>query len=299
MYDLIIIGAGPAGLSAVIYAQRFKLKTLILSQDTGGTANTAHKVDNYPGLPGLSGFELLTRFKEHAEGLGAQIKLSTVQKITRKNDGFLVQCAKDEFLAKSLIIATGTVRKKLGVIGESEFLGKGVSYCAVCDAFFFKGKTVCVIGDDSHAVQAGVVLSEHAEKIIMITKKESFSAEPIHLESLERCSNVEIIKGVSVKEIIGNAAVEKVLLSDDSDISCQGVFIEIGSVPGFALIKELGLITDEKGRIQVTDTMATNAKGIFAAGDVCTGSDAWEQIVCAASEGALAVRSAFRLIKQK
>jgi thioredoxin reductase (NADPH) len=299
MHELIIIGAGPAGLSAAIYAQRFKINTLIISEDTGGTANTAHKVDNYPGLSGLSGFELLMKFKEHAEMLGAKIIIDSVKKIEKINDSFRITTKDKEYESKSIIIATGTKRKKLNVKGEEEFFGKGVSYCAVCDGFFFKGKDVCIIGNDTHAVQAGIVLSPLAKKVYMINDKKEYNSEPVFIETLNKMNNIEIIKNMNVKEIFGENKVKGIQLSDDNKIECEGVFIEIGSVPGKALISDLNIDCDEQGHIKVNEKMETNIKGVFAAGDITTGSMRWYQIVTAASEGALCVKSAFSYIKEK
>ncbi|MCP3685627.1 MAG: FAD-dependent oxidoreductase [bacterium] len=299
MYDLIILGGGAAGLTAAIYAVRYRLKTLIISKDVGGLILEAHKVENWPGVKSTTGNDLMKDFKEHALKLGVEIAEGEIVDIEKKDNVELKDNKGKIYESKSLILALGTQRRKLNVQGEAEFLGKGVSYCAVCDAPFFKDKTVAVIGGNDSAANAALLLAEHAKKVYIIYRKEKIRAEPINLERVEKSEKIEIINNSNVTEITGTNFVEKAKLDSGKEIELNGIFIEIGSTPTTVLLSKIKVETDDRGYIKVNEKMETNAEGVFAAGDITTGSGGLRQLVTAASEGAIAATSAFPYVRKK
>jgi len=306
-YDLIIIGAGPAGMSAGIYAGRYKLKTLILSKDLGGTASTAHKICNFPSYNNINGFELMQKFAKHVKELEVPIIHEEVVKINKKNEkekggegkqGFVVKTLKNEYFCKKIIFAGGTHRKKLGVKGEEDFIGKGVSYCATCDAGFFKDKIVSVVGGSDAALTAGLLLSEFASKVYIIYRKNKFfRAEPSWVELVEKEKKIEVLFNEEVGEIIGKGKVESVDLKSGKKLDVDGVFIEIGSVPEVNAISHLKIKQTDKGYVVVDKNQMTSVKGIYAVGDVT--DNRLKQIVTASAEGAIAAYCAYKKVKRE
>jgi thioredoxin reductase (NADPH) len=296
-YDLIIIGGGPAGLSAAVYAGRYKLRTLVFSKEIGGLAGTAHKICNFPSYTEVTGMELMQRFTEHAEKNNAEIIYDEVRKIEKDKKGFRVLTEKNEFFAKKVIFAGGTKRKELDIKGEKEFYGRGVSYCATCDAGFYKDKTVAVIGGSNAALTASLLLAEYAEKIYIIYRKSEFSkAEPTWVELAEKDDKIEFLFNEELTEIYGNKKVEGVKLKSGKEKALDGVFIEIGSEPDLTIIKGLKIETD-KGYIKTSKDQRTNVHGFFVAGDVTNCE--LKQIVTAASQGAMAAYHSYEEIKKE
>lgn len=298
-YELIIIGSGPAGLSAGIYSARYKLKTLILSKNMGGAVGTAYRVCNYPSYTEIKGFELAKKFLEQVNNLGVPIVYDEVIKIERQNkdNNFKVYTKKQEYECKKIIFAAGTERNRLGVPGEGKFLGKGVSYCATCDASFFEEKIVAVIGGSDAAINSAVLLSEYASKVYIIYRgKEFYKLEPYLLELLKKEKNIESIFNEEIAEIIGSEKVEGIKLKSGKKIKIQGIFVEAGSIPGTKLIQDLG-VNLNNGYITTDKNQKTNIKGFFAAGDVT--NNPLKQIVTAAAEGAIAAYSVFNEIKKE
>ncbi len=296
MYDLIIIGSGMAGLGAAIYARRFEMKTLVLGDLEGGTITLTHLVENYPGFESLSGLELARNLLDHAKNLGAEIKTASASSIEKNEDGFIVFTGSEKFKAKTVIIATGTEHRKLGVIGEEEFINKGVSYCATCDAPFFKGKTVSLIGGSDSAVKESLIAAEHAAKVFIIYRRDKLRAEPINLRRMEAKENIEPILNANVVEIYGSEKVEGVKLDNGKDLALEGVFVEIGRTPRSELAKKLGVELNEAGEIKIDRFARTNIPGVFAAGDVVD-SD-WKQAITGTAEGAHAANQAFEFLQK-
>lgn len=297
--DVIIIGAGPAGYTAAIYAARYMLKSVLIADDLGGLMLYADLVENFPGFPSIHGKELMEKFKEHALSLNAMIVQERVTSIEKDEDCFSITTESSHFTARSIIVATGSERRKLGLKGEEEFLGSGVSYCATCDAAFFKNRVACVIGGSDSAAKEALVLSRVAKKVYVIYRKEKLRAEPLMTERVYSCSNVEVIHGANVIEIVGNddGIVCKVVLDNGGEIFTNGVFIDVGFTPRIDLVRKLGLELDIDEQIIVDKDMKTNVKGIFAAGDVT--SSTLKQAITAAADGAKACWSAFQYIQDK
>jgi thioredoxin reductase (NADPH) len=296
MYDLIIIGAGPAGMAAAIYAARCKLNTLVISKAVGGYAAEAHKVDNYPGFTSISGFDLMEKFREHVKKLGIEIKEEEVAGLKKETE-FLVETDSSTHKAKAIILALGTEKRKLDIEGEEKFLGKGISYCAVCDSAFFKNKVTAVVGGSDAAANAALMLAECASKVYLIYRKENIRAKPALVESIEKNPKIEIIIKANIKELKGENFLEAVELDTGKELKIEGLFIEIGAVPSIALAKELGVKTDKEGYIIIDSGQKTNVEGVYAAGDITTGSNNVKQIITAASEGTIAALSVFNHIK--
>ncbi len=292
MYDLIILGTGPSGLSAAVYAARYKMNFLCIGAIPGGTITQAHQIENYPGIESVTGIELGKRMEEHAKKLGAEIVADSIKKIEKKDDHFILHGNK-EYEAKRILLAIGAERAKLKIKGEEEFLGKGVSYCATCDGPFFKDKIVCVVGGGNAAVTSALYMAELSKKVYLIYRGEELKAEPAWIEQLKNQKNAEIIYNSNVTEIQGKERVDKVILDTNREIELDGIFIEIGSTPSKALVANLGLKTDERGYIKVDSEMKTDAEGIWAAGDVAYDHFKLRQAVTAAAEGALAIYSAY------
>lgn len=304
LYDLIIIGAGPAGYAASIYASRFKLKNLVIGEIAGGLASEAHLIENYPGFIEITGRDLMEKFRRQAEHFGGQILNDNVVEIKKNKNEFKIKTRGEKyFFSRALILALGSSYRKLNIKGEKEFLGKGVSYCPTCDGPFFKNKVIAVIGGADSAVMAAIYLSEFAKKVYLIYRREKLRAEPIWTERAQLSKKIEIIYQINVLEIQGRDKVEKLILDrpyqGKNELEVSGVFVEIGSVPNTVLIKDLGLISDKEGFINIKEDGSTSISGVFAAGDVTTGSNKLRQIITAAAEGAIAAKAVYNFLKNK
>lgn len=299
VYDLIIIGSGPAGLSAAVYAQRARLDTLVIEKEmmSGGQVLTTYEVDNYPGLPGIGGFELGMKFREHAEKLGTSFVTDQVLKIEDDNGQKKVVCEKETYRTRTLIIATGAAHRKLGVPGEETLSGMGVSYCATCDGAFFRNKVTAVIGGGDVALEDAVFLSRMCRKVYLIHRRDELRGAKSLQESVFKQENIEIIWDTVVEEIQGDGQVSGLKLKnkkteEESVLEVQGVFIAVGITPNSEAFQ--GLVEMEQGYLVAGEDGRTSVPGIFAAGDVRTKQ--LRQIITAAADGANAVTSVERYL---
>ncbi len=297
IYDVIIIGSGPAGLAAAIYAQRAKLSAAVLEKEymSGGQVVNTYDVDNYPGIPGVGGFELGMKFHEHAEKLGAQFINIEARHIGLEQDGAVkvVYTDSEEYRARTLILAMGARHRTLDVPGEKELAGMGVSYCATCDGAFFKGRTVAVVGGGDVAVEDALFLARVCQKVYLIHRREELRAAAVLQENLRNCENVEFIWNTEVTEIQGDDHVECLKLrnkqsGEENILDVDGVFIAAGTIPNTGMITKL-LQLDTKGYIIASEDCVTDLPGIFAAGDIRTKQ--LRQIVTAVADGANAITS--------
>jgi len=303
-YDILIVGAGPAGLTAALYAGRYNLKIAVIAKSIGGTANLAGEIENWPGFFG-SGLELMNRFKEQADKFGAKYLQTEIDKIKKDDNGFVLEIKDKEIHGKALIICLGTEHRKLNIEGEKEFLGKGVSYCATCDGSFFKNKVVAVVGGADSAAKAALYLAELAKQVYIIYRKDQIRCEPISFEKIKEKKNIQIYYYSVPTKIIGNKKVEKLEIeqfNSEKDkkpkkivLELDGVFIEVGAAPVTEIVKELKIKVDDKGQIITDKAAKTNVQGAFAAGD---GTDnVFKQVVVAAGEGAIAAKSAYDYLR--
>ncbi|MEM4702992.1 MAG: FAD-dependent oxidoreductase [Candidatus Pacearchaeota archaeon] len=296
IYDVIILGAGPAGMTAALYCARYQLKTLVLGKEIGGQANYIYVLENYPGIEKTSGIELVKKLKSQLEKLKVEIKQEEAIDI-KKEKMCIVKTHTRVYFSKTMILALGTESKKLGLKNENKLIGKGISYCATCDAPLFKNKVVAVVGSGNSAVMTALLLAEYAKKVYLITKyeEEKMKAENVKLEEAKKNTKIEILRG-NVKEVTGKNFVEAIILENGRNLECQGIFVEIGKVPRTDLVKQLEVKLDDKGYILVDKEMKTNVEGIFAAGDCIAKS--LRQIITAASDGAIAAHSAYKFLKK-
>lgn len=304
MYDLIIVGAGPAGLVASIYASRYRINHLVLGDMCGSSLGKANMVENWPGEKSISGCDLLAKFFDHATSLGAEVLAENMVEIRKEGDVFKIKTSQNKDLeARSIVIASGTKERRLNIPGEEEFLGKGVSFCAICDGAFFKNKVVAVAGGGNSAIMAAMMLSEHAEKVYLIHRSPEFRCEPIMLDRARQNAKVEILSGFNILEIKGGVKVEKIILDKEYngsfELPLNGLFIEIGMVPNGVLLKDLGVEMDGAGHIVVDAGGSTNVEGIYAAGDVTSGSNGIRQILSASAEGMIGATSVYNFLKRK
>lgn len=304
IYDLIIIGSGPAGLTAAVYAQRARLDTLVIEKAmvSGGQVLTTYEVDNYPGLPGIGGYDLGLKFREHADRLGARFAEDEVEKIEDEGEGGIKRVIGlgETYEARALILATGAVHRKLGVPGEEELAGAGVSYCATCDGAFFRNKVTAVIGGGDVAVEDAIFLARMCAKVYLVHRRNELRAAKSLQETLLSLENVEVVWDTVADRINGEGMVKSISLSnvktgEKRDLEVQGVFMAVGISPvseAFA-----GLVEMDRGYIKAGEDAVTSAPGIFAAGDVRT--KALRQIITAAADGANAVTSVERYLVKK
>jgi thioredoxin reductase (NADPH) len=300
MYDTAIIGLGCAGYTAAIYAARYKLSTFLVGGEEGGLGMTAAEVGNWPGDIEITGPDLMEKFKKHAVSFdNVTHKIAWVKAIAKRGSGFALELDDGSTVeAKTIIFAMGSKKRHLGVPGETEFSGKGVTYCATCDAFFYKGKTVAVVGGGDSAVEGAAIAAQVAKKVYLIHRRKDFRAEPYWVDRVKARDNVTFVLERQVKEVLGDAKVTGVRLHEPfegSDVlRVDGVFIEVGSDPATDLPQSIGCAIDAKGYLVVDNAMKTNVQGIFAAGDMTSASNFFAQFVTAAGEGAVAANSAFQ-----
>ncbi len=297
MYDVIIIGGGPAGLTAGIYAARYKLNAIIFSKNMGGMASTAYKICNFPSHTEIKGFELMQKITKQVNDLGVEIVYDEVIKIEGKNNNFKVSTKKNKYECKKIIFAAGTKRLRLNIPGEGKFSGRGVSYCTTCDAPLYKNKTVCVAGGGDSALASALLLSEFASKIYVVYRGEKFKAEPTWIELVKKNKKIEILFNEEITEITGSEKVEEIMLKSGKKIKVEGVFIEAGSVSETGLLENLKVKLNEKGYIISDKSMRTNIKGIFSAGDI--NDNNLKQIIVSCGEGAIAAYSAYEEIRKE
>lgn len=310
MYDVVIIGSGPAGLSASIYAKRAGLKALTIEQSpmSGGQVLNTYEVDNYPGLPGINGFDMGMKFREHADKLGCEFKNTAVLSIQRngeeallkaasiekeENAGFMIETEEGSIETKTIVVATGASHAKLGIPGEEELSGMGVSYCATCDGAFFRGRTTAVIGGGDVAVEDAIFLARGCEKVYLIHRRDELRAAKILQEEAMALPNIEIIWDTVAEKIIGEDQVEALLLKnvktkEEKVLLVDGVFVAVGILPTSDLLTEL-VDCDEKGYVIAGEDGVTTMPGIFVAGDLRTKK--LRQIITAAADGANAITS--------
>lgn len=294
MRDLVIIGSGPAGMAAGIYAGRAKLDALVVEKTgmSGGAVLSTYEVDNYPGLPGESGFSLATKLTEHALKMGTVIQEAEVNAVSAlPGGGYVVSCEGEDIETKGVVIATGAKHAKLGVPGEEELAGMGVSYCATCDGAFFEGRSVAVVGGGDVAIEDAIFLARGCEKVYLIHRRDELRAAKVLQDALFACPNVEVIWDTVVERIEGEDSVEKLILSnkktgEQSSLSVSGVFVAVGIRPNSELFK--GFVScDEAGYIVAGEDGRTSMPFVYAVGDVRT--KALRQIVTAVADGANAV----------
>jgi len=326
LYDLIIIGAGPAGLTASIYASRYKINHLIFGIEPGGQASLAPMVENYPGFLSIKGAELMQRFVEQVGNYGVKIRQEKVAELkskvqsfdklridpeqsrtgqSPKSKVFLVKTADgQEYQARTLILAMGAAFRKLDIPGEDKFLGRGVSYCATCDAPFFKEKTVAVVGGGDCAIAEALHLALFAKKVYLIHRRGEFRAEPAWIEKLEKEPKIEKILENQVMEIKGTERVKEVALEkpykESNSLPLDGVFVEIGHIPSSVLTRQLGVELNDDGYVKITPEMETNVLGVFAAGDLVemTGRTIFRQLIAASADGARAAASVYHYLRK-
>ena len=301
-WDLVIIGAGPAGLTAGIYAGRSGLRTLIVEEKTvGGQVAVSPWIENYPGFESITGYELVEKMAEHCRKFGAQInEVEKAYSITVNHQEILVKTDKTTHTSKALIVAMGTRHRLLNVPGESKYQGRGVSYCALCDGTFFKGKKVIVVGGGNSAAASARYLANLAANVKLVHRRNQLRAEKASLEALKRLK-VEFLWDSEVSEIKGNGVVQGITLRNNKtmealEVDVDGVFVQIGEVPNTQLAKAAGVELDEKGYIVVDVRQRTNIPGVFAAGDVTNRSV--KQIGTAVGEAIVAATEAFGYAKR-
>ena len=301
-YDIIIIGAGPGGLTSAIYAGRQGTKNLMIDRDlAGGIGREVPEMENYPGFDSISGLELIEKMKEQAIKNTELHEMEEVEEIIQ-NDGeyrFTVKTSKGEYQSKTVILATGSSHRHLDAKGEEEFKGKGVSYCATCDGFFFAGRDIIMVGGGNSALQEALYLKNLGANVTLIHRRDEFRAQK-HLQNMIKEAGIKTILNATVEEIKGEMLVESVILKDTktgelTEYPTNGVFISVGYIPHTELAAQLGVDLDESGHIITDKEQKTNVDYVYAIGDVCVGLKQW---VVACGEGAVAATSAFHDLKE-
>ncbi|MFW5945467.1 MAG: NAD(P)/FAD-dependent oxidoreductase [Candidatus Natronoplasma sp.] len=298
MYDVLIVGTGPAGYTAAIYSARYNLDTIQIGEMPGGLISEAPEVCNYPGFESISGMELSNKMEDQVKDLGVEVVYDEVTAIQGEDLDFQVKAKREEYKAKKIILATGQERRRLGLDRENEFKGKGVSYCATCDAAFYEDKIVGVVGGGDAALASALLLSDHADKVYILYRRDDFfRPEPIRIKEIEQRENIEAVFEVNVESLIGDDRLEAVELDNSETIDMDGLFIEIGSIPNSDLAEDLGMDLTKDGHIQTDEERRTDITGIYAAGDVI--DSPLKQAITAAGQGAEAASIVYEELKKE
>ena len=303
MYDVVIIGSGPAGLSAAIYGQRARLHTLVIEKQpmSGGQILNTYEVDNYPGLPGIGGFEMGMKFREHADKLGAEFQTAEVRRLFTEDGIHKIETPEGVIEGKTVILATGASHRRLHVPGEEELTGMGVSYCATCDGAFFKNRTVAVVGGGDVALEDALFLARGCKKVYLIHRRDEFRGAKILQQRVRETANIEILYDTVVEEICGKDMVERIRIAQKKEearreLPVDGVFLAVGILPNSEYAK--GFVEmDEGGYVKAGEDCVTNVPGVFAAGDIRTKK--LRQVITAAADGANAITSVEEYLYRK
>lgn len=302
MFDVLIIGLGCAGYTAAIYAARYKLRTFIVGAEDGGLGLTAAEVGNWPGIIDIKGPDLMENFKKHAQSFeNVTHRIARVTRVEKTAGGFRLHLDDGGTVeGKTVIFAMGSTKRHLNVPGEREFSGKGVTYCATCDAFFYRGKDVAVVGGGDSAVEGAAIAAQVARRVYLIHRRGEFRAEPYWVDRVKARDNVTFVLERRITEITGDQKVRGVKLDQpfqgSETLAVDGVFIEIGSDPATGLAKELGCAIDEKGFLKVNAAQQTSVPGVFGAGDITNASNYFAQFVTAAGEASVAANGVFNYL---
>lgn len=298
LYDLIIVGGGAAGLTAAVYASRGGLDFVLLdtASSMGSQITQTDDIDNYTGCQKVNGMELVMKFYEHAKAMNAPMLNDEILEIKKVGDIFELKSSKHIYTAKTVIYCAGATHKKLEIEGETEFLGKGVGYCAVCDGFFYRNKTVVVVGGGNTAATDALYLSKICSRVILVHRRDSLRADKVLVKRLKQAQNVEFKFNSELAKICGDKKADSVVLKSGEKIDCDGVFIAVGISPRSEAVKALG-VTDGGGYIVADESGKTSCGGFFAAGDVRT--KALRQIITACSDGANCVDSVNKYLDER
>ncbi|MCX6799085.1 MAG: FAD-dependent oxidoreductase [Candidatus Diapherotrites archaeon] len=297
-FDLVIIGGGPAGLTAAIYAARYWLRTAVIAEQPGGLVGEAGKIGNFPTHKEINGPQFAMSMIEQVRALGIEITNDKAGSIEKSGKGFVVRTENSgEFPAKKIVLAIGTKRRKLGLPNEQRLAGKGVCYCATCDAPLYKGKVAGVVGGGNAALNAALLVAEYAKKVFVFYRSPEFGrADPLLAKLVMENKKIEVLFNSNVKQIAGEDSLQKVFLDNGKEVELQGLFVEIGYEPDAGIAKAIGVETTPEGYIKVDRHQHTNVKGVFAAGDIT--ESGLRQVIIAAAQGALAANGAFEEIKK-
>jgi thioredoxin reductase (NADPH) len=303
-YQLIIVGGGPAGLTAAVYAGRSQIKTLLISDQLGGAINWAHKIQNFPGYIEISGQDLAEKMISQSEKWGAKVIIDQVVAIKNNKDFLEIQTKDNKiYKAENLLLALGTEKRKLDITNEERFIGRGLSYCALCDGQFFKNKIVAVCGSGDAAATTAIYLSNLAEKVYLVVRKIDLKCNPSWRKAIQGTKNIDIICQYQIDSLIGQEKLAGLRLKNTNqeikELTVEGLFVEIGSIPASLLAQQIKLNLDPEGFIIVDQQGRTSQPNIWAAGDMTTGSNKLGQIITASAEGAIAADSIYQKIQQK
>jgi thioredoxin reductase (NADPH) len=300
IYDMIIIGGGVAGLGAAVYAARYEMNVLVVAGNFGGLLQQTHVVENYIGFKTISAIDLTKKIIDHAKSYKkVTMKETMVKDIKKLRNTFKIKTGKGEFEGKTVLFATGSFHRQLGIPGEKEYSGKGVSYCGTCDAPMFAGKTVSIIGGSDSAAKESILLAQFAKKVYIIYRGDKLRAEPVNFKTVLANKKIEIIYKTNVKEVKGNKFVTHLILDNEykgsTELKLDGMFIEIGYIPKTELAEKIGVKTNKKHEIIVDKHSQTNVDGVYSAGD-CTDYD-FKQAITGVAQGAHAAQAAYEHIK--
>ena len=302
IYDTIIIGGGSSGFSTAMYAGRLNLKTLVICENVGGTLAIAGKIENWPGIKSIDGYELVEQIKEHAKEYDIEIVEKKVISVEKKKDNFFVKVDGSQYETKTVVFATGTKVRKLGVPGEEQYANKGVHYCALCDGPLYKGKILGVVGGSDSAIKEALFLADYGSKVYIIYRGDKLRAEPVNMKRVEqkiKDKKIEVLYDTNITEILGNGKkVNKIVLDksykQSKELDIDGLFVEIGHIPLSDLAKSVGVKLNDKNEIIIDRSAKTNVSGIFAAGDVVDTS--FKQAITGSAEGILAAYVAYEYV---
>ncbi len=299
-YDVLIIGSGAAGFGAGLYAGLYKLKTLIIGKDYGLTA-LATVVEDYPAIDRIVGLDMIEEMRKQMNKFQVPVENAFVENISKKGKLFDVTCDNGKtYSSKFVILATGETHKHLGLPSEEKFMGKGVSYCATCDAIFFKNKVVGIVGGGDAAAQASLILAEHASKVFQFVRKDKMRAQPYMVDRIHANKKIEVWYESEVKDLKGGKFLQKVVVEQKGkkkELDMQGVFVTIGVEPQNVLAKQLGVSINELGFVPVSQHQETNIPGVYCIGDLTATHPAFKQIVVACAEGAVAARQIYEKLR--